>query len=178
MAFLGTVLFPSSTLLVQSRKVRNKVYKKNPHKVRIQRQPFTKYGVTYLFNPLSSTRCLTAPTLVHTSLTSPQQEADSALTSNPIPLNRPPKATPDSLLVLLQNLNGGAEAACLSRCRASTAPGVGVSPICRVPERSMRIARINGRGIHSIRSHGVTCVDASVSCDHTSSQRLIYITTL
>jgi hypothetical protein len=55
------------------------------------------------------------------------------------------KAAVDSLLVLLQNLKG--TAAFLSLCRASMALGVGVLPICKVPERSMRIARITGRGV-------------------------------
>jgi len=76
--------------------------------------------------------------LVHTS-----SFVLSDLTSKPILVNFWRKAAVDAVLVLLQNRKG--TAAFLSRCNASRALGVGVSPICSVPERSIRIARNTGR---------------------------------
>jgi hypothetical protein len=49
----------------------------------------------------------------------------------------------DSLLVLLQNLNGNF--ASLNRWTARAASGVGDDPICSVPERSISRAAMRGR---------------------------------
>ena len=126
----------SRILRAQSLKVRNKVCQKKNcvTKSSIRRGVITRY----FLSPISSNRRRTAPILVHISSLS-----QSDFTSKPIPTNLPRKAAVDSLLVLLQNLKG--TAAFLRLWIASMALGVGVLPICRVPERSMRIARIAGR---------------------------------
>lgn len=90
-----------------------------------------------LFNPRSSSNCLTAPTLVHTSFRSVSRGV-----SNPIRRSFRHSELVDSLLVLLQNLKGIPEARSL--CNAWIAPGKGVDSVWSVPERSIRRALIVG----------------------------------
>ena len=89
--------------------------------------------MAYLVTPSVFNTALSAPTLVHTS---------SRRTSSPAARIRLCTASLDSLLVLLQKRKG--MWAARSVASAWAAPGVGDEPIRRVPEMSMRSARIGG----------------------------------
>ena len=92
---------------------------------------------THLFIPRFSNVRLTAVMLVHISSFS-----FSTPSVNPILIRRSFNAYLDSLLVLLQNLNG--IPARLRRRSAFTALGMGLSPMWRVPDKSIKMARMNG----------------------------------
>jgi hypothetical protein len=97
------------------------------------------YWLRYLLSPLRWMCLWTALRLVHSSCESP------ACMSNPASTILFCSTEVDSLLVLLQNLNGkpwrrNVASACTARC-------VGAEPSISVPEMSISNARILGRAI-------------------------------
>ena len=98
---------------------------------------------THFFNLLNARISFSAPKLVQSS---------PSLTSNPILASLLRTADVLSLLVLEQKRIGMPEAR--RCCKAGTAPSIALDPMCKVPERSMRRARMAGRATEDMMAEG------------------------